>query len=121
MFLSREDGMFFPNRFRRAEIPELGSEACLRSQDPDMYWKQVNELIVEYSSFPGQVINRVVLLGDRAAEPDFLTIVEKAFSANGQVKKKDYLQKQSDYIFGPARHASRQAIFGMITGFAVCI
>jgi hypothetical protein len=117
----REYGMFFPDLMRVAELPDLGAGCALRSQDPERYWPRVEDLISEYSSVSGHNIDRLLLVGDGATDPDFLAVVNKTFQSSKTVRAKDYLRQPADHVFASARSAARQARIGMMTGFELCI
>lgn len=121
ILLPREDGFFFPDRSRLVERADLGAESSLRSQEPETYWARVKELVVEYSHFPGHDVDRLLLVGDRVSDSDFLAVVKDVFQSNEKVKVVDYLREPADHLFASARFAAREARVGMMTGFDACI
>ncbi|KAF2420214.1 hypothetical protein EJ08DRAFT_683428 [Tothia fuscella] len=106
---------------------DLGASGALRMNDPNKYWMKVKQAIRDAlapvcdgegrePSNPAHV-DQVVVIGERAPEPEFLRALQDIHGAMPRV----HSTSKSDHVFAAARGAAAQARLGMVDGFNGCI
>ena len=119
--LTGEFGVLFPNEAFPERL-DLGANSALRKTNAFLYWKDVRGTIrrIIEPLTPDQ-IERLVLIGDRATDPEFLQVLAKVFEFNSMVKPKTYQMSPDEHLFAAARGAAAIARVGLSTNWKACI
>jgi hypothetical protein len=120
LLMPREDGMFYPDLIRLVERTDLGANCTLRSQSPETYWATVKNVFAEFSHIDSHDIDRLLLVGDKATDPEFLAITIGVFKSNRKLRPEEFIRNPADHLFASARWAAKEARNGMMGGYAGC-
>ncbi|PGH15866.1 hypothetical protein AJ80_05397 [Polytolypa hystricis UAMH7299] len=101
-----------------------GADSLQQYQEPKQYWSEIKSRIVDVLppvTAGDKNIEKLILIGDHATDPDFLSLVDELFSGNDKVIPAEYKRSADDHIFFAARGAAAKARVGLRTGFEHCV
>jgi hypothetical protein len=121
LLMPREDRFFYHTSSRLVESTDLGATCVLRSQSPETYWDTVKKLVTKFSHIDDHDIDRLLLVGDNATDPEFLAIIADVFKSNNKLRLEEFVRNPADHLFASARWTAKEARRGMMGLYAGCI